>query len=507
MATTTSTSPSQTENVPGESAEKPTEVPAKGWLQIAKRGWAEAKADNVPLLAAGVAFYTFLAIFPAMVALVLLYGLIADPATISAQVDGLGAAVPGAAKELIESNLTTLSSRPAASGVSLAIAVLLALWSASGGMGNMMTAISLAYDEEEKRSFIKKRLIALALTLGAIVFMVVALGLIAVAPGLLHVATTGVLKWVLQVVRWIVIAALVTVALAVLYRVAPDRDAPKVRWVSVGAGVATLLWLVASAGFSIYAGYGALAGIVVLLFWLWITAYAILLGAEINAESEQQTVADTTKGPAEPLGQRNAVKADSVPTDVAPENADSEAGGNKNSHSTTSTNHQEKHMSEAVPPSPASHGAVSVSSSLSSGASSTSVPAGSAGAPDASIGDLVKNVSEDLSRLVRDEIRLAQTEVTEKAKHAGVGIGAFGGAGVVAIFGLAILLAAAVLGLATVLPAWLAALIVGVVVFIVAGAAALFGKKQLSQAAPPTPTRAIASVKEDVTEIKETIKR
>src|SRR6478752_9475638 len=99
MATTTSTSTSQVENVPGESAEKPTEVPAKGWLQIAKRGWREAKADNVPLLAAGVAFYAFLAIFPAMVALVLLYGLIADPAQISAMVDSLGPAVPAAAKD------------------------------------------------------------------------------------------------------------------------------------------------------------------------------------------------------------------------------------------------------------------------------------------------------------------------------------------------------------------------------------------------------------------------
>jgi membrane protein len=488
---TTSTSPSQVESVPGESAEKPTEVPAKGWLQIAKRGWAEAKADNVPLLAAGVAFYAFLAIFPAMVALVLLYGLIADPTQISAQVNSLGAAVPGAAKELIESNLTTLSSRPAASGISLAISVLLALWSASGGMGNMMTAISLAYDEEEKRSFIKKRLVALALTLGGIVFMVAVLGLIAVAPGLLKVATAGWLKWVLQVVRWIVIAVLVTVALAVLYRVAPDRDAPKLRWVSVGAGVATVIWLVASAGFSIYAGfggyaktYGALAGIVVLLFWLWITCYAILLGAEVNAESEQQTVADTTKGPAEPLGRRNAVKADSVPSGTAPQRAGGEAVNSKDSHTMTSTNHQEKPMSDPVAPSPAGHGA-----------------------PDASIGALVKNVSEDLSKLVRDEIRLAQNEVTEKAKHAGVGIGAFGGAGVVAIFGLAILLAAAVLGLATVLPAWLAALIVGVLVIILAGVAALIGKKQLSRAAPPTPTRAIASVKEDVTEIKETIKR
>ena len=117
-----------------------------------------------------------------------------------------------------------------------------------------------------------------------------------------------------------------TAALAILYRVAPDRDAPKMRWVSVGAGVATLLWLIASIGFSIYVStfgnyaktYGVFAGIIVLLFWLWITSYAVLLGAEINAEAEQQTAADTTRGPEEPLGQRNAVKADSTPGDDPP---------------------------------------------------------------------------------------------------------------------------------------------------------------------------------------------
>ena len=128
-------------------------------------------------------------------------------------------------------------------------------------------------------------------------------------------------RWLAEIARWLLIAALLIVALAVLYRVAPDRDAPKFRWVSVGALVATLLWLLASVGFSLYVTlfgnyaktYGALAGVVVLLLWLWITCYAILLGAEINAEAEQQTASDTTRGPEKPMGQRNAVKADSLP--------------------------------------------------------------------------------------------------------------------------------------------------------------------------------------------------
>jgi membrane protein len=134
---------------------------------------------------------------------------------------------------------------------------------------------------------------------------------------------TGPLRWLLELVRWLLIAVMVTVALAVLYRIGPDRDAPKIRWVSVGAVIATVLWLVASLGFSFYVStfgnyaktYGAVAGIVVMLLWLWITSYAILLGAEINAESEQQTARDSTRGPEQPLGQRGAVKADSVPDD------------------------------------------------------------------------------------------------------------------------------------------------------------------------------------------------
>jgi membrane protein len=184
-----------------------------------------------------------------------------------------------------------------------------------------MTAISTAYDEEQKRSFIKKRLLAIALTLGAIVFMVVLLGLVAVFPAVADLIDNGIVRVVLTILRWVLIAALVAAALAVLYRVAPDRDAPKMRWTSVGAAVATVLWLLASLGFSLYVSnfgsyaktYGAIAGIVVMLMWLWITAYAILLGAEINAESEQQTVRDTTKGPEAPLGERDAVKADTLP--------------------------------------------------------------------------------------------------------------------------------------------------------------------------------------------------
>jgi membrane protein len=306
--------------VPGGEADKPTEIPPKGWLQVVKRGFAEAKADQVPLLAAGVAFYGFLAIFPLLMAMVLIYGLVVEPQQIADQINSI-AALPEDARKLITDQVTLASAQSTGAGIGLVLAIVLALWSASAGLANLLTAISTAYDEEEKRSFVKKRGLALLLTLGTIVFLAITLALVAVFPVLSDLIDNDVVRFLLQVVRWVLIAVLVTVALAVLYRIAPDRDAPKMRWVSVGAGVATLLWLVASAGFSIYVAnfgnyaktYGALAGIIVMLFWLWITSYAILLGAEINAESEQQTVQDTTKGEEQPLGQRDAVKADSLP--------------------------------------------------------------------------------------------------------------------------------------------------------------------------------------------------
>jgi membrane protein len=314
------------EKVPGEEAEKPQEIPAKGWVQIAKRGWAEAKADNVPLMAAGMAYYAFLAIFPAIIAAVLLYGFFADPSTIAQQLDALGSAVPADIRKTLTDQIG-LAAGNGKVGFGAVIAILVALFSASGGMSNLMTAVNIAYDEEETRGFVKKRLIALALTVGAIVFLLIVVSLVAVLPAVLSfLGTNGLVLFLIQAARWLLIVVVISIALAVLYRVAPDRDAPKIRWVSVGAGIATVLWIVASVGFSIYVSqfgsyaktYGAIAGIVILLLWLFITSYAILLGAEINAESEQQTVADTTKGDPMPIGERDAVKADSLPTEGEP---------------------------------------------------------------------------------------------------------------------------------------------------------------------------------------------
>ncbi|MBA2699290.1 MAG: YihY/virulence factor BrkB family protein [Nocardioidaceae bacterium] len=309
--------------VPGSDATTPRAIPARGWWQVTKRAWAEAKTDQVPLLAAGVAFFGFLSLFPAIIAAVMTYGLVANPRQIRDQISGVTDAMPKDARSLVMGQIDTITSTPQQSlGIGVVVALALALWSASGGVGNLISAVNLAYDEEETRGFVRRKALALGMTLGAIIFALVAIGLVAVAPAVfdaLGLSTAG--RLIAEVVRWVLLLALVMAALAVVFRVAPDRDAPKFAWVTIGAIIATVIWLIASLGFSFYVDnfgsysktYGSLAAVVVMLLWLWITCYIVLLGAEINAESEAQTVEDTTKGPAKPLGDRGAVKADSLP--------------------------------------------------------------------------------------------------------------------------------------------------------------------------------------------------
>jgi membrane protein len=314
---------SSQKTVPGLQADRPSEIPKRGWMQIVKRAWKETKKDAVPLLAAGVAFYAFLALVPTLIALILLYGLVSEPDDVATQIESFGSALPSTVEELLKTQMDALTqTSDRALGIGLIIALLLALWSASGGISNLITALNVAYDEKDERGFLKSRLLALGLTLGAIIFMVLAVALVAALPVLLDALDVpGWLKAMVQAGRWLGLVIAVMVALAVLYRLGPDRDAPKIRWLSVGAIVATVLWVIGSVGFSLYVDnfgsygktYGTLAGVVVLLLWLWLSSYAALLGAEVNAEMEQQTIKDSTTGEPEPLGQRDAVKADSIP--------------------------------------------------------------------------------------------------------------------------------------------------------------------------------------------------
>src|SRR4051794_2788549 len=316
------------EELPGIHAEKPTDIPWRGWRQIVKRAWAENKADNMPIIGAGVAFFGFLSIFPALIALISIYGLVASPDSVANQVESLSKQLPNDASRLIGEQLKSIvDNSGGALTFGLVISILAALWSASGGVGNLITAINIAYDEVETRNFVKLRALSLALTLGAIVFVIITFGLIAVVPSVIDALPLGIVGTILaQVVRWVLLLAVFASGLAVLYRVAPDRDAPRLRWVSLGSVVVTVVWALVSVGFALYVNnfgsydktYGTIAGVIVLMLWLYLTCYLVLLGAEINAEAEHQTAEDTTEGAPRPMGERDAEMADTLPNPPEP---------------------------------------------------------------------------------------------------------------------------------------------------------------------------------------------
>ena len=205
--------------------------------------------------------------------------------------------------------------------VAAIVGLLLALWSASRGMSGLITAINIAYEEKERRSFLRFNLIALGLTLGVVVGGVLAIALIAILPAAVQLLAVGsATKWLLLLVQWPLLIVLVMVGLALLYRFGPDRDKPQWRWVTPGAIAATVLWIVASIGFTFYVAnfnsynktYGSLGGVVILLTWLYLSALAVLLGAVINAQSERQTRKDSTEGAPRAMGRRGAHAADTL---------------------------------------------------------------------------------------------------------------------------------------------------------------------------------------------------
>jgi membrane protein len=304
----------------GRQADVPQEIPPRGWKDIAKRTLKEVKADQVPLLGAGVAFYALLSLFPAIIAGVSIYGLVADPTTVQNQINELtGMLSPETATLVGEQLQQVTSGAGGALGLATVVGILTALWSASSGMKALITGVNLAYDESETRKFVKLRGLALLLTLGAMVLVGVALATIVGYPPIADNLPT-VLRWLVAFLRFVVLGGLLVVGLAVLYRYAPDRDQPKWSWVSWGSGIATLLWVLATIGFSIYANffgnynktYGALAGVIILMFWLFLSAFVVLVGAEVNTEMELQTAKDTTAGPTKPMGDRDAHAADHV---------------------------------------------------------------------------------------------------------------------------------------------------------------------------------------------------
>ncbi len=313
----------------GRRADRPSEIPGPGWKAIGSRVVASLKLDHVSLLAAGVAFKGLLALFPSIVAIISIWGLVADPQQIATQLEQFTSALPGGAAELLDQQMQQVAASESSTlGVALVISVLLALWSASGGMAGLIEGINAAYDEVDRRKFPVKRGLALLLTFAGIIGLLVTVGLIAVLPAALETFGLGrVGELAIRIGTWPALALLAMAALAGLYKLAPDRDQPRVRWVSWGAVIATTLWLLGSAVFTLYVEnfgnfgetYGTFAGIIILMLWLMLTSFIVLLGAEINAEIERQTARDTTVGAPEPLGERGAEAADTTPEQWAAE--------------------------------------------------------------------------------------------------------------------------------------------------------------------------------------------
>ena len=275
-------------------------------VRAAISAWKQASARQAPLLAAGVAFYAFLSLSPALIAAVLSYGLIASPETVARQSQDLSDKLPADAASVITSQLDALTSTPASSlGIGLVVAVLLALYGASGGVGNLITAINQMFGLRDHRNFLIKKGLALGLTAGAIVFLAIVVTLVAVAPAVFDsVVDVPGTRVLLEVLRWALLVAAIVIAIGVLLRVAPDREGPAGRLISTGVAIASLLWIVVSVGFSLYVDnfgsygktYGAMAGVVVLLLWLWVGIYALLLGATVQAIGERSAPEDVLPG-------------------------------------------------------------------------------------------------------------------------------------------------------------------------------------------------------------------
>ena len=287
----------------GRHTATPSDIPARGWKDILLRVWKNIGEDRVILVAAGVTFYCLLAIFPAIAALVAIYGFFSDPSSISSVVDKISGVMPGGALDIIRTQMNQVASQGSSKlGFAFVIGFLVSLWSANAGIKSIFDALNLVYDEPEKRGLIRLNLVSLAFTVAAILFILVAIGSIAALPAVTSSQLQGTAGLIAQIIRWPILFVVVAVGIALVYRYGPSRAEPQWRWITWGSAFAAVAWIAVSIAFSWYAAnfgsynktYGSLAAIVVFMTWLWLSIVVILIGAEIDAEMEQQTAHDTT---------------------------------------------------------------------------------------------------------------------------------------------------------------------------------------------------------------------
>jgi membrane protein len=272
--------------------------PGRGWFRLAVNVYKEIGDDHVGLIAAGVAFYGLLAIFPGLVAAMGIAGLVMDPAGIESQLQGLSSFLPQEAAQIVLDQATAVAgSEEGGLGLAALFGILVALYSASKGVTSLMDGLNVAFEVEEKRGLVRYYLTAFALTIGLILGFLLIVAILALLPVLLSVFRFGdFTQTLVGLLRWPIVLAVLALGLAILYRYAPSRGPVPWHWITPGAGAACILWLLGSIAFAIYVqnfgGYnetfGALGGVIILLTWLWLSAFIVLLGAEIDSEIERQ---------------------------------------------------------------------------------------------------------------------------------------------------------------------------------------------------------------------------
>lgn len=294
----------------------------EGWKDILSRTGRRIGEDHVSVMAGGIAFFALVALVPALAAVISIAGLLYEPGVVTEQIAQAEAFLPPDVVEILQSQAGGIASRTG-SGLGLAAlaGLTVSLFSASRGVNNLIEGINLAYNEPETRGVLVRNGVALALTLLLTVLAILALGALVMTPALLSLfGFKGNVERLVTLGSYVLLAAAFMLSLGVIYRYAPARRPARWRWVSLGAICATLAWLATSALFSVYVSnfgsynetYGALGGVIILLLWLWISCFVVLLGAQLNAETEHQTACDTTRGPDRPMGERGAYMADTL---------------------------------------------------------------------------------------------------------------------------------------------------------------------------------------------------
>jgi membrane protein len=307
-------------NYRGEEAKWPHQIPISGWIDIGKRVFHEMKADHVQIISAGVAFYFFLAIFPTIVAAISIYRLVLEPSQIENQISNLSLILPEQAFGMITDFLQPILERSKREiGWGLLISIMISIWSANKGTSALFQGVNIAYDETDSRGIIKKNLLSLLFTLGGLVIGLISLLIVIFFPLLVKdLGLSPQIEAILQWFRWVFLGVILIFNLSMIYKIAPCRTNPRFGWVSWGAVIGSLFWLAGSMLFSWYVAnfgsyddlYGSFAAVAILMLWLFLTAFIILMGAEINSEMEHQTRYDTTVGIEKPMGERNAYHAD-----------------------------------------------------------------------------------------------------------------------------------------------------------------------------------------------------